>query len=260
MKLIGTYDIWLVSLSYIVSVLGSFTALELAGHVLEEKLKIKRLLWIVVAAVALGGGGVWSMHFIAMLAFKLPIAVSYDITLTVISLVAAVVVVGIGLFVVTGSDLSMVRLCAAGLFVGVGVCAMHYTGMAAMRMAAVLEYDPLIFTLSIVVAIVVATVGLLLMVTMRKGLHRVISSFVIAFAVCSMHYTAMFGTSCIPTFAPGDQDISVAMSQDSLAVAIAVGTFGILVLAWLLSLFGRRRKSVSVTPTPQPEGIELTSV
>jgi NO-binding membrane sensor protein with MHYT domain len=259
MKLIGTYDIWLVMLSYVVSVLGSFTALELAGLVIEEKRQVKRMLWIIVAAVALGGGGVWAMHFIAMLAFKLPIAVSYDITLTVVSLVAAVVVVSIGLFIVTGADLSMARLCVAGLFVGIGVCAMHYIGMAAMRMAAVLEYDPLIFTLSIVVAVVVATVGLLLMVTMRKGVQRVISSFVIAFAVCSMHYTAMFGTSCIPTFAPGTEDISIAMTQDALAVTVASGTFVGLVIALLLSFFGKRRAG-GVNIIDEHKKVELTGV
>lgn len=259
MKLIGTYDMWLVLLSYVVSVLGSFTALEMAGYVLEEKRKLKRLLWIVVAATALGGGGVWAMHFIAMLAFKLPIAVSYDITLTALSLVAAIVVVSIGLYIVTGTDLSMVRLCVAGLFVGLGVCAMHYTGMAAMRMAAVLEYDPLIFTLSIVVAVVVATVGLLLMVTMRKGLQRVISSFVIAFAVCSMHYTAMFGTSCIPTFAPAKSDISVAMSQDMLAVAVAVSTFAGLLLTLTFSFFGKRRGSMA-NMVNEPDKVELSSI
>lgn len=241
MKLIGTYDMWLVLLSYLVSVLGSFTALELAGHVLEEKKNFKRMLWIIVGGIALGGGGVWAMHFIAILAFKLPIVVTYDVTLTVVSLVVAVVVVSIGLYIVTGTDLSMTRLCASGLLVGIGVCSMHYIGMEAMRMAAVLEYDPLIVTLSVVVAVVVATVGLLLLVTMRKGIQRVISSFVIAFAVCSMHYTAMFGTSCVPTFAPGNQDVSIAMTQDALAVTIAAGTFVGLLVALLMSFFGRRR-------------------
>lgn len=241
MKLVGTYDIWFVILSYVVSVFGSFTALELAGRVIEEAHKAKRLLWIVAAATALGGGGIWSMHFIAMLAFKLPIPVNYDVALTVASLIAAIVVTGIGLYIVTGRDLSIGRLCIAGIFVGIGVCSMHYVGMEAMRMAAALEYDPLIFTLSFVVAIVVATVGLLLMVTMRQGVQRVISAFVIAFAVSGMHYTAMFGTTCRPTFSPGQSDIDIAISPTVMAGSITAATVAVLVLSLLLSFTAKRK-------------------
>ncbi|HEX7027884.1 MAG TPA: MHYT domain-containing protein [Gammaproteobacteria bacterium] len=244
MKLVGTYDIWFVILSYVVSVFGSFTALELAGRVIEEAHKTKRLLWIVAAAVAMGGGGIWSMHFIAMLAFKLPIPVNYDIAMTVASLVAAIVVTGVGLFIVTGKDLSMSRLCAAGVFVGVGVCTMHYIGMEAMQMAATLEYDPLIFALSFVVAIVVATVGLLLMVTMRQGIQRVISAFVIAFAVSGMHYTGMFGTTCVPTFSPGQNEVAVTISPNMMAGSIAAATAGVLLLSLLLSFTAKRKGGI----------------
>ncbi|HEX5057403.1 MAG TPA: MHYT domain-containing protein [Gammaproteobacteria bacterium] len=240
-NIVGTYDIWLVILSYVVSTLGSFTALQLAGHVIDDKQKSRRLLWIIAAAIALGGGGIWSMHFIAMLAYKLPIAVNYDITITVASLIAAIVVTGIGLFIVTGRDLSMGRLCAAGAFVGVGVCTMHYIGMEAMRMTAELSYDPLIFALSFVVAIVVATVGLLLMVTMRRGVQRVISAFVIAFAVSGMHYTGMFGTTCQLTFSPAQDDIAVTISPNVMAASIAAATIAILLLSLLISFVGKRR-------------------
>lgn len=247
MKLIGTYDLWLVSLSYIVSVIGAFTSLELAGHVINQKHSAKRLLWIIAAAVALGGGGIWSMHFIAMLAFKLPIAVNYDIVLTVASLIAAIIVASIGLYIVTGKDLTASRLCAAGVFVGLGVCAMHYTGMEAMRMDAVLVYDPLIFALSVVVAVVVATVGLLLMVTMRKGVQRVISAFVIAFAVCGMHYTAMFGTTCKPTFTPGQNEIAVTMSPSVMAASIAAATLIVLMISLLLSFIEKKKRAGEAT-------------
>jgi methyl-accepting chemotaxis protein PixJ len=184
------------------------------------------------------------MHFIAMLAFKLPIPVNYDIAMTVASLVAAIVVTGVGLFIVTGKDLSMSRLCAAGVFVGVGVCTMHYIGMEAMQMAATLEYDPLIFALSFVVAIVVATVGLLLMVTMRQGIQRVISAFVIAFAVSGMHYTGMFGTTCVPTFSPGQNEVAVTISPNMMAGSIAAATAGVLLLSLLLSFTAKRKGGI----------------
>lgn len=249
MKLVGTYDIWFVILSYAVSVFGSFTSLELAGRVIEEAHKMKRLLWIIAAAIALGGGGIWSMHFIAMLAFKLPIPVNYDVAMTVISLVAAITVTGVGLYIVTGKDLSMSRLCAAGVFVGLGVCAMHYIGMEAMQMAANLEYDPLIFALSVVVAIVVATVGLLLMVTMRQGVQRLVSAFVIAFAVSGMHYTGMFGTTCVPTFSPGQSDIDVAISPNMMAGSIAAATMAVLILSLMLSFTAKRKATTVAVPS-----------
>jgi NO-binding membrane sensor protein with MHYT domain len=137
--------------------------------------------------------------------------------------------------------LSMGRLCAAGAFVGIGVCTMHYSGMEAMRMTAELSYDPLIFVLSFVVAIVVATVGLLLMVTMRGRVQRVISAFVIAFAVSGMHYTGMFGTTCQLTFSPAQDDIAATLSPNVMAASIAAATVAILVLSLLISLVGKRR-------------------
>lgn len=210
---------------------------------IDDRQKKKRLLWIIGAAIALGGGGIWSMHFIAMLAYKLPIAVNYDLAMTVASLIAAIAVTGIGLYIVTGRDLSVARLCAAGVFVGVGVCSMHYIGMEAMRMAAELSYDPLIFALSFVVAIVVATVGLLLMVTMRRGVQRIVSAFVIAFAVSGMHYTGMFGTTCRLTFSPGQDDTAAAISSNVMAASIAGATVAILVLSLLISFIEKRRSS-----------------
>lgn len=235
MNLVGTYDMWLVFLSYAISAFGSYTALQLAGHVIDKHKK-KRLLWIAGAAIALGGGGIWSMHFIAMLAYKLPIAVNYDITITVASLIAAIVVTGIGLYIVTGGDLSLGRLCTAGAFVGVGVGTMHYIGMEAMRMDGDLSYNPLIFVLSFVVAIVVATVGLFLLVSMRGELQRIVSALVIAFAVSGMHYTAMFGTTCRATILlPGQDAIATGMSPTLLGEYVAGATMVILVLSLLVS-------------------------
>lgn len=240
LKIAGSYDLWLVALSYVVSVAGAFTALELTGRVLEAQRAGTRLAWSLAAAVALGGVGIWSMHFIAILAYRLPIPVAFDVPLTAVSLLAAVLVTWIGLFLVTGRDLSLARLCAAGLFVGSGVCLMHYLGMEAMRMAATLEYEPLIVVLSWVVAVVVATVGLLLMLTMRKGLQRTVSAFVIGFAVSGMHYTAMYGTTCRPTFSPGAAE-GLALSGTGMAGAVAAASIGVVLLGLLLSHIGRAR-------------------
>jgi NO-binding membrane sensor protein with MHYT domain len=237
MNLVATYDMSLVFLSYFISAFGAYTALQLAGHVIDKQKK-KRLLWIAGAAVALGGGGIWSMHFIAMLAYNLPIPVHYDVTITVASLIAAIVVTGIGLYIVTAGNLGLFRLCAAGIFVGVGVCIMHYTGMAAMRLDGEVTYDSNIVALSFAVAIVVATVGLFLLVTMRGDLQRIVSALVIAFAVSGMHYTAMYGTTCRSNALSSAQDaVSIGISPMLLGVCIAGATMVILVVSQLMSFF-----------------------
>jgi NO-binding membrane sensor protein with MHYT domain len=244
-NLVATYDISLVLLSYVISAFGAYTALQLVGHVLEKQQK-NRMTWIVGAAIALGGGGIWSMHFIAMLAYKLPIAVGYDMTITISSMIAAIVVTGIGLYIVTGTareNLGLVRLCAAGTFVGVGVGTMHYIGMDAMRMNAELNYDPMIFGLSFVVAIVVATVGLFLLVTMQGGMQRVVSSLVIAFAVSGMHYTAMYGTTCQVASDAPTQNIVVGLSPLFLGVCIAGATMAILIASQLMSFLEMLRET-----------------
>jgi NO-binding membrane sensor protein with MHYT domain len=236
MNLAATYDMSLVIMSYVISAFGAYTALQLAGNVIDQQ-KDNRLPWIVGAAVALGGGGIWSMHFIAMLAYNLPIPVNYDIPITIISLIAAIAVTGIGLYIVTSRDLSLIRLCAAGIFVGVGVCIMHYTGMAAMRMDGELTYDSNIVALSFVVAIVVATVGLFLLVTMRGDLQRIVSALVIAFAVSGMHYTAMYGTTCRSTSLVPTHNVIMGVSPMLLGVCIAGATMVILIVSQLMSFF-----------------------
>jgi NO-binding membrane sensor protein with MHYT domain len=230
------HDPGLVVLAIAVAILASFVALDLAGRIRETRAG-SRIGWWLAGAVAMGGG-IWSMHFIAMLAYNLPIPVHYDVMITVASLIAAIAVTGIGLYIVTAGNLGVFRLCAAGIFVGVGVCIMHYTGMAAMRLDGELIYDPNIVGLSFAVAIVVATVGLFLLVTMRGDLQRIVSALVIAFAVSGMHYTAMYGTTCRSNvLVSGQEAISIGISPMLLGVCIAGATMVILVVSQLMSFF-----------------------
>src|ERR1700724_2301687 len=127
----ASYDLPLVILSYAISVFGAYTALQLAVAIPTAR---GRALWgwLAGAAVAMGGGAIWSMHFIAMLAYKMAMPVSYDTGLTLASLVVAVLVTGLGLYVVGRGEASALKLAGGGLFTGLGVAGMHYTGMAAM--------------------------------------------------------------------------------------------------------------------------------
>src|SRR5258708_25673056 len=151
MVVTGTHDPYLVALSILVASFTSYTALDLRGHVGAAR-GSARSLWLVAAAITMGGG-IWSMHFVAMLAFIMPIPMSYDIGLTTLSLVVAMLVTGGGFYVISRQSGSPLRLVLSGIFMGLGIPAMHYTGMGAMRGHADVTYDRLCCWLSPVVAI-----------------------------------------------------------------------------------------------------------
>src|SRR3990170_3061031 len=127
----GVYDLRLVALSLIVAIIASFTALELTGRVSQTQGK-NSWVWLIGGAFSMGTG-IWSMHFIGMLAFTLPIPMGYDIPTTLFSMLIAMVVSGFALSMVSRDKLSRRRLLLGGVLMGLGICAMHYTGMAAME-------------------------------------------------------------------------------------------------------------------------------
>jgi NO-binding membrane sensor protein with MHYT domain len=140
MTMSGYYDPLLVILSVAVAILASFTALNLAGRLLAAD-RPARLWWLVAAAVALGGG-IWSMHFVGMLALVMPMPATYGVQLTLLSLLLPIVVVGAGLFILSRFGNGLVPLLTAGVLAGLGVVVMHYGGMAGMRMPGVsISYD-----------------------------------------------------------------------------------------------------------------------
>ncbi len=186
------YQPLLVALSYVISVLGSYTALRLATAIPQAPDRGSALGWTLGAAVALGGGAIWSMHFIAMNAADMGMPVAYDATLTFLSLGLAILAPGVGLYMVGRGQGSVLKLLVAGVLTGVGVAIMHYTGMAAMIMPATITYDPALFNLSIGIAVAAATVALWLAFNLRGNLQRFGSAFVMGVAVCGMHYTGMY--------------------------------------------------------------------
>src|SRR5713226_3336676 len=186
-----TYDPLLVALSYVISVFGSYTALQLAIAIPQARTWTGVITSVTGAAIAVGGGAIWSMHFIAMNAADLGVPVAYDAFLTVASLVVGVVASGIGLFIVGRSDGGPFNLPLGGVLTGLGVALMHYTGMAAMIMQAKITYDPSLFAASLLIAVVSATVALWLAFNLRGNLQRFGSAIVMGIAVCGMHYTGM---------------------------------------------------------------------
>jgi CheY-like chemotaxis protein len=142
MAVTGHHDPALVVISVVIAIFAAYTALDLASRVrLGEGWPAH--LWLLAAAVAMGGG-IWSMHFVAMLAFSLAMPMIYDLGLTVLLLIVAIAVTGIAFLVVNRLRSRRSGIVAAGAFMGLGIVAMHYTGMEAMRMAAGIIYDPLL--------------------------------------------------------------------------------------------------------------------
>lgn len=193
----ATYDPVLVVLLFLISVLGSFTALRLATRI-PSLAKEQLLPWLLAAATALGGGAIWSMHFIAMLAYQMPMPVTYDLGLTVVSAIIAIVVTGAGLFIMGRGKASGIKLLFAALLTGLGVATMHYTGMAAMQMPASLQYDNTLVALSGLIAVVAAAAALWLAFNLRGNWQRFGSAIIMGIAVSGMHYTGMAAVTMVP--------------------------------------------------------------
>jgi len=234
----------LVLISIIIAVLASYTALELAGRVTVAR-KRSRFGWLVGGAIAMGIG-IWSMHFTAMLAFKLPIPIFYNVPVVLISLVVAIVASGVALFIASRKDMRWTHLIGGGVIMGVAIAAMHYIGMAAMRLQAILQYDPLFFSLSIIIAITASLAALWLAFEFRnegtESLNwlKIGSAVVMGGAISGMHYTGMHAAIFTPSSLIS-VDFSQAVDISLLgATSIIVGTFVVLIKALLLSIVDQR--------------------
>jgi NO-binding membrane sensor protein with MHYT domain/nitrogen-specific signal transduction histidine kinase/ActR/RegA family two-component response regulator len=238
-QLAGSYDYGLVALSMVIAALASYTALDLATRIRPSG-AWSRHAWLGAAAIAMGGG-IWSMHFIAMMAFGLPgMAVSYDWKLTLLSLLLPIAVTAFGFFVAIQHRTGWVGLVLSGLVMGLGIAAMHYTGMAAMQMAAGLSHKTGWVIASIAIAVGAATVALWLAFQRTSALQRILAAIAMGFAISGMHYTAMQGAVFTQMMA---MDHSAAplggAGQTALAFWIAGTTIVILVLGLAAALFDR---------------------
>src|SRR6185437_9769060 len=188
MQQIGSYDYGLVALSAVVAALASYTALDLAARV-KAAAGWSRYAWLGAAEFAMGGG-IWSMHFVGMLAFSLPgMAVDYNWTLTLLSLLLPIVVTAFGFFVAIQPGTGWVGLVLSGIFMGSGIAGMHYTGMAAMQMSAEVHHRTGWVIASIAIAIGASTVALWLAFQRTSAIQRLLAALAMGAAVSGMHYT-----------------------------------------------------------------------
>ena len=195
-----SYNMDLVVLSYVISVIGAFIALFSAGRLRPNTKNRQAYLFSVASAgVALGGIGVWSMHFIAMLALRMDVGLGYSVWETLISLVAAIAISGFAFHFVALNPTSLPRLLTAGATLGLGAVVMHYLGMYGMRFAGHFQWDYVRVGISVLIALVAATAALWLAFNTRSLSTRITAAFIMAIAVCAMHYTGMSAAEFICT-------------------------------------------------------------
>ena len=255
----GSYDHLQVALSVLIAISASYAALDLAGRVTAAS-GGARSAWLTGGASAMGIG-IWSMHFTGMLAFSLPVPVGYQWPTVLLSLVAAILASAFALYVVSRQKLGLARALTGSLVMGGGIAAMHYIGMAAMRLAAVARFAPLLVTLSVVLAIVFSFAALMLAFDLREETRwtpsrKIASASVMGTAVSAMHYTGMASASFIPL--PVSPDLSLAVSISALGT-VGIGSVTLMVLGLAVFMCSVDRRLAAQTNELERRVIERTS-
>ncbi|HYQ52299.1 MAG TPA: EAL domain-containing protein, partial [Pseudomonas sp.] len=239
--LTGSYSPSLVLISLCVAILASYTALDLTGRIATAKGRAVYL-WMGGGALAMGIG-VWSMHFIGMLAFSLPISLGYDIGLTAFSLLIAVLSSGFALWLVSQPSLPGLQLALGALIMGAGISCMHYTGMAALRMLPGIDYDPTLFGASLAIAVGASAAALWIAFRLRKHTPYVrqirgLAAVLMGVAIVGMHYTGMAAAN----FPAGSfcGALTGGLQGDSLVYLVLITTLAVLAVALLTSVLDAR--------------------
>lgn len=224
----GSHDFGLVALSFLIASLAGFVAISFASRMLARS--ANRVPWLVGGSLAMGTG-IWSMHFVGMTAFSLPVPISYDVGITLLSWAAAVAVSALALFIVGYGHLRAWTVALGALVMGAGICVMHYGGMWAMRMNPVITYDAPLFAASVAIAVGASGAALLIIANLKEASSwrdvalRVGASLVMGVAVCGMHYTGMAAAE----FADGAMcSTANLLPSQSLPWPTAIGTLLIL--------------------------------
>jgi len=236
-NLIGSYNYALVALSVLIAMFASYAALYLAGRVSAAN-GWNRAVWLLGGACAMGTG-IWSMHYIGMLAFILPVPVAYDWPTVLLSLFAAILASVVALGVVSRQKMGWFRALAGSVLMGAGIASMHYIGMAAMRLPAICRFNSFLVVLSVVFAVLISLAALWITFHFRDGKtgvgwDKLSGAVVMGAAIPVMHYTGMAAASFTRSDLP--VDLSRAVSVSTLGTAgIAAVTFIVLGLALLTS-------------------------
>ena len=223
--MIGSYNGSLVLLSYAVATFAAYTTLDLAARIGRgHDRQAWAWAWLGGGALAMGLG-IWAMHFIGMLALHMPVPLAYHVPITLASMLPAIAASALALLIVRRPTVSAGLLCAGAVSMGLGIAAMHYTGMAALRMQPDFGYEPLTVAASIAIAIGASYAALSISLRSRQQrrlVERLAASLVMGFAIVAMHYTGMAATR----FAADSICLTPALGVDPewLASMIGIGT------------------------------------
>ncbi|MFI9101271.1 MHYT domain-containing protein [Streptomyces fildesensis] len=244
---------WLTpTLSYVMACVGSTLGLRCTVRALGATGRSRRN-WLLTAASALGTG-IWTMHFVAMLGFRVSgTEIRYNVPLTVLSLLIAVAVVGVGVFIVGYGRGRIRSLLAGGLATGLGVAAMHYVGMAALRLHGTIGYDPVRVLLSVLIALGAATAALYAALTVHRPVVVAGASLVMGAAVSSMHYTGMFAVRV--TVRPSSEVLPGASATAFLfPLVVGLGSYLFLTSAFVALSPSARERAASASAQSLHEG------
>lgn len=250
METIGfTHSSFLVAMAGVIAIVAGFTGLSLTRdlskkHVFEKKVSIA------LASVALGGG-IWSMHFIAMLGLQLPIQFYYDAAITLVSALTAVLIVGGALILLHFTERTPVMISVAGGVVGVGILVMHYVGMAGLELCRAV-FSPVGIILSSIVAIGLCILAIWVAYGQRTNRNILLGTLCFAAAVCSVHFLAMAGTRFVAV--PGATEFGPSMSNEALALGVIMFSFVIFgACLWVSVTYLERPEAMEPDQEPEPE-------
>lgn len=226
----SSYDPFFVTASVAVAALASYTALILADRI-KAAGGLTWAVWLAVAALSLGGG-IWSMHFLGMLAHSIAMPVAYDLPLTALSLAVPIAVTAVGFGLVCREPAGNLRVAAAGVLAGIGIVSMHYIGMAAMVTPASIRWDPALIALSVVIAICAATAAFWFAARLDTGFAKVGAAALMAAAISGMHYTGM---AAAHFYRPAAMTADVPIALDPVLLGILLAGAAMLFLFAVLA-------------------------
>jgi NO-binding membrane sensor protein with MHYT domain len=234
----ASYNSWLVGLSILVAMVVAYTALKLAARVAEGGSSSGRM-WLLGGAAAMGMG-IWSMHFIGMLAYSVEIPLRYGIVRTLLSLAIAVITSGFALAIASRPQLSLIRLALGSIVMGAGICAMHYSGMSAIQIVPIITYQPMLVLASIAIAVGASFAALWLAFKLRSGqstyiaLARGGAAVIMGLAISGMHYTAMAASKlAVGSYCFG----GASFDNNWLAGTIGLVALGVLALTLITAVY-----------------------
>jgi diguanylate cyclase len=254
------HDPYLVALSVVIVILGGYDGFGIAARIRETPGVSRRVL--LASAAAFLAVGIWTMHFVGILAAPIPADTVYLVLPTIISFLICALVVGISLFFVSIGEPSLLRVASSAVLLGAGIASMHYVGMYGLSGNFAMEHDDSRVLLSVLVAIVAAYGGLRAFLARQDGIRLIVSSIAFGVAVSGMHYTAMSGVHFVPMSAGGHHHGGggLAASQQALSVVVSLLCF-VITAGFLLSLVPdpRRRATRDLATEPGADVSEIQS-